>query len=92
MKYIYEHLLSFAYIGYTDHNEECGILDPNYPVNIRDFTDSYECRKFIKSVKTSGGGNAEAVVDGFKAATELKWEKKTTKFLFHIGDRPPHGK
>ena len=43
-------------------------------------------------MRSSGGGDAEAVIDGFKAVSELKWKDKTMKFLFHIGDKPPHGK
>ena len=40
----------------------------------------------------SDGGDAEAVINGFEAVKELAWEKKTKKFVFHIGDKPPHGK
>ena len=79
-------------MGYTDHDGECGILNKDYPVNIKDFTTSAECSYFVQGVRTSGGGDAEAVIDGFKAVTELKWYKQTMKFLFHIGDMPPHGR
>lgn len=48
--------------------------------------------QYIENVKADGGDDCcEAVVDGYKAITELSWEEETLKFVFHIADAPPHG-
>ena len=48
--------------------------------------------KFIKNVKADGGEDfCEAIVDGFKAISELNWQEKTLKYIYHIADAPPHG-
>ena len=57
-KYENKNLLSFAYVGYTDHYEEKllnvyniynaeGKWDPNYPVKICDFTNGKNCYDFM---------------------------------------------
>ena len=45
----------------------------------------------MQGVRISGGTSTEAVIDGFKAITELKRHKKLIKILFYIGDMSPHG-
>ena len=84
--------MTFGYVGYRDHYGGSSGWDGNYPVTIQKFTNGDNCYKFIEKVSANGGADTpEAVVDGFKAVTELNWEKETLKFVFHIADAPPHG-
>lgn len=44
-------------------------------------------------MKAEGGGDEpEALLDGLYLATQLKWIREYDKYLFIIGDSPPHGK
>ena len=57
--------LEFAIVAYRDHFEyEDWNID--YPVKYQDFTNEYECMKFLSGLKEGGGFDIpEAVVDGF---------------------------
>lgn len=39
-----------------------------------------------------GGDGPEAVLDGLHLSSLLHWEQSKEKFMFVIGDAPPHGK
>jgi hypothetical protein len=40
-----------------------------------------------------GGDNAEAVIDGLNdSINKTSFREISMKFIFHIGDAPPHGR
>ena len=68
------------YASYTDHYSERGVLNKDYLINIIDFTIINKCSRFVQGVINSRGSDEEAVLDGFKAITELKRNKKTINY------------
>ena len=73
-KYDKKDAISFAFVGYRDHFLGSSGWDPDYPVSIQNFTTNDICYNFIEGVTANGGADLpEAVVDGFKAMTEIDW-------------------
>ena len=79
----------FSFVGYRDHPPQ----DYTYVTKEKDFTTSTECINFINTISAGGGGDTpEAVLDGLNHMMKLSWREKSSKYLFHIADAPPHGK
>lgn len=83
--------IMFALVCYKDHPPQ----DSTYASKI--MTDLTDEPKFILAVNgiTAGGGGdgPESVMDGLSdSCKKISWRKDSQRFLFHIGDAPPHGK
>jgi hypothetical protein len=57
-------------------------------------TDETTVLQFISSLTADGGGDPpESVLDGLNdSINKCGYRDKAIKFLFHIGDAPPHGR
>ncbi len=57
-------------------------------------TDETKVLSFINSLKASGGGDGpESVLDGlYDSINKCGYRETALKYLFHIGDAPPHGR
>ena len=79
--------LRVAFVGYRDHcdgDQRLAIFP--FSMAVSDF------KTFVGSQRAHGGGDGpEDVFGALKAATELEWAA-ATRFIFHIGDAPCHGK
>lgn len=89
----------FAFVGYTDHSPDNGILPASDPVcvfpsskNLID-GDGSSVINFINGMKCSGGGGmlGEALIDGLAAANKLQFQKDSSKIYVLIADDSPHG-
>ena len=81
-------------MAYRDHPPE----EKTYVTNSHDLTTSEEIVKFIKTLKSHGGGDLpEAVLDGLKVCiSDISWRDNSKipslRYIFHLCDAPPHGK
>lgn len=73
-------------VGYRDHG------DTNM-LQVKDLASYEDVSNFIASLRAGGGGDApEAVHDGLHAAVNrISWRENSRRYIFHIGDQPPHG-
>lgn len=81
--------LEFGFVDYKDHPPQ----DSTYVTKVKEFCSDAEMLAHIAAINASGGGDTpEAVIDGLCDATnKLAWKSDYNKFIFHIGDAPPHG-
>ena len=83
--------IRYGVVAYHDHMDT-PLLE------IQDFTDATEAKKFTDGLRAMGGGDEpEAVHDAIQAACKkLSWvESPSTpmlRYIFHVLDAPPHGK
>jgi hypothetical protein len=88
-KYVEKHSkdsLLFAFVGYRDHGDSkvCESL-PLSTYNV--------LKPKISEIKLLGGfDHCEAVVDGLYKACRVKFRSRSIRFVFLIGDSPPHGR
>lgn len=76
-----------SFVGYRD-------IKDAQRFSILEFTDDInQVKNFISGVSATGGGDfPEDVQGGFHKALNMKWDKDSIKFVFHIFDAPGHGK
>jgi len=99
-------LLKIGIVGYKDHinnifDSVSSLKKSNYNNNnyvskiLCDLTgDENEFKSKLFEIKCFGGGDdCEAVLDGLNlAVNQINWRENSLKFIYHICDRPPHGK
>jgi len=78
--------IQFAFVDYKDHRDI-------YVVNSKDFSDPEAIIAHISKLEAGGGEDLpEAMFDGLKRVTELRWNNFVNKYVFLIADAPPHGR
>ncbi len=78
--------VSFATVAYRDRED-------NFLTKAYNFTKSIDTFQIeLESIKAGGGGDyPEDLDEGLRyAIEELSWNENTLKFIFLIGDAPPH--
>lgn len=77
--------MRLGFVAYRDHD--------NPPVcDVQPLTgDITTVRNFLFKVRITGGADLpEAVLEGFQAASDMKWNRKATREIVLVGDAPPH--
>jgi len=77
-------------ILYKDHDDQS-----EYLTKIYDFSDvkSFINNKILDEITASGGDDdAECVAGALRDVNKLSWLEKSSKFVIHVLDSPPHGK
>lgn len=84
--------IEFGFVAYRDHDD--AKKKGSYLTKVQPLTDAESMIKFIETLDAKGGGDIpEAVLDGLnEAVLRSGWRLVSNKFIFHIGDAPPHGK
>ncbi|RUS30698.1 hypothetical protein BC938DRAFT_479062 [Jimgerdemannia flammicorona] len=74
-----------AFIGYRDYGDAQQLV-------LKDFENNPdEMKRFVRTVKATGGDDtAEDVLGGMDALRTLSWKSKV-RIVFHVGDAPAHG-
>jgi len=80
----------FGFVAYKDHPPQ----DKSYITKVQPLTDATNVLDFIRNLTASGGGDGpEAVLDGlFDSINKTNLRENSLKYIFHIGDAPPHGR
>jgi hypothetical protein len=89
----------FAVVCFTDHDGECGDLNPTKPTKVFptsgvvDNGTPNEVAQFLSTLRTSGGGSSgEGVLCGLYDASRLEFNATSKKLVFLATDDRPHGR
>ncbi|CDW89621.1 UNKNOWN [Stylonychia lemnae] len=83
--------LRFGFVAYRDHLPH----DTTYVTKIHPLDEESKIIDFIGTLTAEGGGGdgPEAVMDGlYDSIHSVNWRQDSLRFIFHIGDAPPHGR